>query len=337
MGWKTIMLQDKNTDIRLSQIDNWLKSQFSLTSFHFELASSDASFRRYFRVTANDKTWILMDAPPEQEDTNPFTKVASFLFQHGINVPEIVAKDKDLGLLLLTDFGSTAYLDRLNSHSVDALYRSAINSLIDIQLIKSNDIELADYDEALLQQEMDLFPNWFLDRHFGITSPPFLQQTFDALIKNAIEQPQVIVHRDYHSRNLMHTNDNSPGIIDFQDAVIGPISYDLVSLLRDCYISWPQQKLNEFIGYYLSRSQAKGLLLGLSTEQFTRWFDLMGLQRHIKVLGIFCRLNYRDNKPNYINDLPLTLNYVKQVSAKYPEFSQLHHFLSEHPVIGAIK
>lgn len=331
------MLQDKDTNTRLNQIDNWLKSQLPSTPFHFESASSDASFRRYFRVTANDKTWILMDAPPEQEDTDPFIKVASFLFKHGINVPEIVAKDKGLGFLLLTDFGSTAYLDQLSSQSVDTLYRAAIDSLIDIQLIKSNEAQLADYDKALLQREMDLFPSWFLDKHFGITPPPFLQQTFDALINNAVEQPQVIVHRDYHSRNLMHTKDNSPGIIDFQDAVIGPISYDLVSLLRDCYISWPQQKLNEFIGYYLSQSQAKGLLLGISTEQFTRWFDLMGLQRHIKVLGIFCRLNYRDNKPNYIDDLPLTLHYVQQVSAKYPEFSQLHHFLLDHPLIGTIK
>ena len=331
------MLEEKSTFARLDQINGWLEKQFSPRSYSLEPASSDASFRRYFRVSVENKTWILMDAPPSQEDTAPFIKVASFFFEHGINVPEIVAKDIEQGFLLLSDFGSTAYLDELDTQSVDLLYRAAIDSLIKLQLINSNSIELVNYDEGLLQQEMTLFPDWFLNKHLDIPAPSFLQQTFDVLINNAIEQPQAIVHRDYHSRNLMHTKTSSPGIIDFQDAVIGPITYDLVSLLRDCYISWPQEKLNEFIRYYLSQAQAKGLLAGISFEQFTRWFDLMGLQRHIKVLGIFCRLNYRDNKPNYINDLPLTLHYVKEVSAKYPELSLLNHFLSEDPVIGAIK
>ncbi len=319
---------------RHNEIHHWLKKILQSTPYSLDTASSDASFRRYFRVTTDKQSWILMDAPPAQEDTKPFIKVASFLYQHGVHVPEIIAQDEQLGFLLLSDFGNQPYLELLNNQSVESLYQSAIDSLITIQTIASDAINLPPYDQALLQQEMDLFPRWFLEQHLSVEPPSFLQSTFDLLIDNALEQPQVIVHRDYHSRNLMHTVQNSPGIIDFQDAVIGPISYDLVSLLRDCYISWPEQTLADCIDYYLTQAQQKGLLVGISTEQFTRWFDLMGLQRHIKVLGIFCRLNYRDNKPNYINDLPLTLHYVKQISAKYPEFSELHRFLEQLPAIG---
>lgn len=198
-------------------------------------------------------------------------------------------------------------------------------------------IDLPHYDRALLQQEMDLFPTWFLGKHLNITPPDFLHDTFEILINNSLEQPQVFVHRDYHSRNLMHTDARSPGIIDFQDAVIGPITYDLVSLLRDCYISWPENKINDWLNTYLTQAKDKGLLADISIDQFTRWFDLMGLQRHIKVLGIFCRLYYRDGKANYIDDLPLTLHYVQQISNKYPEFTQLNEFLTQQPQIAAIK
>jgi aminoglycoside/choline kinase family phosphotransferase len=323
-------------DTRLDQIHQWLKTVFPSTYYTLQVASNDASFRRYFRITVEAKTWILMDAPPDQEDTRPFITIGTFLYEPGIPVPKIYARDTNAGLLLLSDFGYQPYLDQLNDRSADSLYKAAIDSLIKIQLCPTQDIDLPVYDHALLQQEMNLFPDWFLDKHLDIAIPEFLSTTFDHLISSALAQPQVIVHRDYHSRNLMHTIDNSPGIIDFQDAVIGSISYDLVSLLRDCYISWPEDKINHWIQYYFSTAQQQGLLSEVSNTQFTQWFDWMGLQRHIKVLGIFCRLNYRDGKMNYMEDLPLTLAYVRKISAKYPEFSELSNFLQQQPQIAAI-
>tara|TARA_R110002050_G_scaffold1244_4_gene8601 strand:- start:35100 stop:36092 length:993 start_codon:yes stop_codon:yes gene_type:complete len=323
-------------DTRLNEIHHWLKTVFPSTHYQLEPASNDASFRRYFRVTIKADTWILMDAPPAQEDTKPFIKVGTFLYDHGIHVPKIYQHDSAAGFLLLSDFGNHPYLNKLNEHSADNLYKAAIDSLINIQRCPSQDIDLPIYNNALLLQEMNLFPAWFLDKHLDIAIPDFLQTTFNHLISNANEQPQVIVHRDYHSRNLMHTIENSPGIIDFQDAVIGAITYDLVSLLRDCYISWPDDQISHWIQYYLSTAQQKGLLTNVSIAQFTQWFDWMGLQRHIKVLGIFCRLNYRDSKANYMNDLPLTLAYVRKISAKYSEFSELSDFLQQQPQIAAI-
>ena len=323
-------------DTRLDEIHHWLKTVFPAIHYTLESASNDASFRRYFRVTVETKTWILMDAPPVQEDTRPFIDIGTFLYEFGVHVPKIYARETTAGFLLLSDFGNTPYLNELNENSADSLYKAAIDSLIKIQLCPTQHINLPVYDRALLMQEMNLFPDWFLDKHLNIAIPEFLQTTFNHLISSALQQPQVVVHRDYHSRNLMHTIDNSPGIIDFQDAVIGAISYDLVSLLRDCYISWPEDKINQWIQYYLSTAQQQGLLADISLEQFTKWFDWMGLQRHIKVLGIFCRLNYRDGKANYMNDLPLTLAYVRNISAKYPEFSQLSNFLQQQPQIVAI-
>ena len=323
-------------DKRLDEIHQWLKTVFPSTQYTLESASNDASFRRYFRVTIEDKTWVLMDAPPVQEDTRPFIAIGTFLYEHGIHVPKIYESETKAGFLLLSDFGHIPYLDELNEHSADNLYKAAIDSLIKIQLCPTQDINLPLYDDALLRQEMNLFPDWFLDEHLNIAIPEFLETTFNNLISSALIQPQVVVHRDYHSRNLMYTLEKTPGIIDFQDAVIGPISYDLVSLLRDCYISWPDEKINQWIQYYLSTAQQQGLLSDISIEQFTQWFDWMGLQRHIKVLGIFCRLNYRDGKANYMNDLPLTLAYVRKISAKYPEFSELNRFLQHQPHIVAI-
>jgi aminoglycoside/choline kinase family phosphotransferase len=323
-------------DARINEIHHWLKTVLPSIHYTLESASNDASFRRYFRVTVETKTWILMDAPPGQEDTRPFIDIGTFLYEHGIHVPKIYDRETETGFLLLSDFGNIPYLNELNENSADSLYKAAIDSLIKIQRCPTKDINLPVYDSALLQQEMNLFSDWFLDKHLHIAVPQFLKTTFNHLISSALEQPQVVVHRDYHSRNLMHTVENSPGIIDFQDAVIGAISYDLVSLLRDCYISWPEDKINEWIQYYLSTAQQQGLLPNISIEQFTQWFDWMGLQRHIKVLGIFCRLNYRDGKANYMNNLPLTLAYVRKTSAKYPEFSELNSFLQQQPQIVAI-
>lgn len=320
-----------SNDKRLELIKAWLPSVIGTTSFIINAASSDASFRRYFRVQVENKTWIVMDAPPEQEDIKPFIDIGSFLYQHNVHVPMVVAKDEVMGFLLISDFGNRAYLDELSEESSDKLYQLAIDSLISIQQCPTgSDFTLPEYDETLLKRELMLFPEWYLSKHLNFPAPEFLTEIFDLLINNAKQQPQVVVHRDYHSRNLMHTNKNSPGIIDFQDAVIGPVTYDLVSLLRDCYISWPQEKIDLLISYYFDKAQASKLIQDVSMSQFIKWFDLMGLQRHIKVLGIFCRLNYRDNKPNYIDDLPLTLLYVKQIAAKYSEFAELSKFLEQH-------
>jgi len=323
-------------DQRLSTIKSWLSDVLNSEDFTITPASSDASFRRYFRVSQAELTWIVMDAPPSQEDIAPFIKVSQFLNSQSLHVPNIIAQNSEMGLLLLSDLGTQPYLDMLNNHSADNLYRDAIDSLIKIQCSDPTGIDLPRYDSKLLQTELNLFPEWFLERHFELSPPAFLQPLFDTLIDNALSQPQSVVHRDYHSRNLMVDAKHSPGIIDFQDAVIGPITYDLVSLLRDCYISWPEDKLEAWIHYYFSAAQQHELLPNCDITTFTRWFDLMGLQRHLKVLGIFCRLNYRDNKPNYIDDLPQTLRYVLQVCRRYDNLQPLADFLSSNNQINAL-
>ena len=323
-------------DQRLSTIKSWLSDVLNSEDFTITPASSDASFRRYFRVSQAELTWIVMDAPPSQEDIAPFIKVSQFLNSQSLHVPNIIAQNSEMGLLLLSDLGTQPYLDMLNKHSADNLYRDAIDSLIKIQCSDPTGIDLPRYDSKLLQTELNLFPEWFLERHFELSPPAFLQPLFDTLIDNALSQPQSVVHRDYHSRNLMVDAKHNPGIIDFQDAVIGPITYDLVSLLRDCYISWPEDKLEAWIHYYFSAAQQHELLPNCDITTFTRWFDFMGLQRHLKVLGIFCRLNYRDNKPNYIDDLPQTLRYVLQVCRRYDNLQPLADFLSSNNQINAL-
>ncbi len=319
----------------MKQMKMWLNKVLSSIEFKLETASSDASFRRYFRIITASESFIVMDAPPEQEHTQPFISIAEFMHNQGIHVPKIMASDTDMGFLLLSDFGSRAYLDELNEQSADYLYNSAINSLISMQLMPIDTISLPKYNDILLQQEMSLFPEWFLNKHLSIATPAFLPETFKLLVDAALEQPQVFVHRDYHSRNLMHTQTNTPGIIDFQDAVVGPISYDLVSLLRDCYIEWSDDKLTNWINYYyLKAIENKLLSPTISIDKFTQWFDWMGLQRHLKVLGIFARLNYRDGKSNYMNDLPLTLKYVQKISTKYTEFSELSYFLQSNSLLA---
>jgi hypothetical protein len=303
---------------------NWLKNVMSEQPFTITPASSDASFRRYFRVASGNKTWVVMDAPPDKEEIKPFINIARFLKKHHVNTPEIYAENHTDGFLLLQDFGHTAYLSELNDSSADELYKSAIDSILAMQNAPINNALLPEYDVQLLQKELNLFPEWFLGKHLSINAPAFLAEIDEVLINNAIEQPQVIVHRDYHSRNLMLLTQQQPGVIDFQDAVIGACSYDLVSLLRDCYIEWPEEKIDQWLHYYLDVAS-----LDIPFPQFKKWFDLMGLQRHLKVLGIFCRLYYRDGKANYLNDLPLTLKYVLSISKRYEEFSALYDFLNQ--------
>jgi aminoglycoside/choline kinase family phosphotransferase len=328
---------DFDTDPRLWQVNEWLTAILPYSEFNLEVASSDASFRRYFRVHQHDHSRIVMDAPPEHEDIDSFVRIAEFLSRTGTHVPRIFAKNLEQGFLLLSDLGNTSYLSALNEQSADALYRAAIDEIIKMQLAPTADIELASYDDEKLLAELRLFPDWFIQKHLSLTPPPELNAVFELLIANASKQPQYFVHRDYHSRNLMLGADNEVGVIDFQDAVIGPVTYDLVSLLRDCYIEWPQNKLDNWLNYYFEQAVENQLLTDDNRSEFIRWFDLMGLQRHLKVLGIFCRLNYRDGKAGYMNDLPLTLKYVLQVTARYPELAHLHQYLTQSPEVMAIR
>ncbi|MDO8826563.1 aminoglycoside phosphotransferase family protein [Methylophaga sp.] len=324
-------------DIRFQQLQQWLQSFVTDQNYSLTPASSDASFRRYFRLEQLGGSYIIMDSPPEHEDNHAFIKVARLLEQYGLNVPHIYQQDLQRGFLILSDLGSVPYLSMLSATTADELYKNAINSLITLQKIPCENQPLPKYDSALLQREMQLFGEWFLQKHLQLTPPDWLTATYDLLIDNALSQPQVLVHRDFHSRNLMYLPGQAPGVIDFQDAVIGAISYDLVSLLRDVYIQWSPSQQKQWVEYYIEQAQQHGLLSAEQAEHFPRWFDLMGLQRHLKILGIFCRLNYRDNKPNYMNNLALTLNYVYQVCEQYPELQNLYQYLIEQPKIVAIK
>ena len=248
-------------DTRIDEIKSWLSHLYKTDDFILEPASSDASFRRYYRVTIDNKTMIVMDAPPKYENVGPFIKIAQFLVKHGLHVPDIIAEEREKGFLLLTDLGSQPYLNKLNAKSADVLYKSAIDALIKIQLCDQQSITLPEYNRGLLQKELNLFSEWFLHKHMSLGAPNIIQNHFDILINNALEQPKVIVHRDYHSRNLMYSDTHNPGIIDFQDAVIGPITYDLVSLLRDCYIVWPDSKIESWVGHYFKLAKDSGISL----------------------------------------------------------------------------
>lgn len=308
---------------RLSQLQQWLDSLSKNTYTDLKPASADASFRQYFRVTNNKdkKTYIVMDAPPEKEDCHPFLLVTDLIRGVGVNAPDVIYVDIQQGFLLLDDLGNKPYLDYLDEDSADSLYTDAIDALVKMQTI---DGMLPKYDEQFLQTEMDLFETWYLNRHLGIeldqAQKTSLSSACNLLIQSAIEQPQVFVHRDYHSRNLMITDENNPGVIDYQDAVIGPITYDLVSLFKDCYIEWPRERVELWLELYLARITPTRLI---DKDTLIRWFDLMGVQRHLKVLGIFARLNYRDGKAQYLDDLPLTLKYVLDACELYDELAPL--------------
>lgn len=287
-------------------------------------ASSDASFRSYFRVSTPRGPVILMDAPPEREDSRSFIDVAERLHDCGVNAPRILASDLDEGFLLLSDLGDDCYLACLDENSADTLYGDAIDALVAIQHY-ARTAGLPDYDEAMLRNEMALFPDWLLERHLGLDTTPVraeLEATMEALVANALEQPRVFVHRDYHSRNLMRTARDNPGILDFQDAVTGPVTYDLVSLLRDCYIAWPEARVDTWIERYRERAAAAGLDVA-DAATFRRWFDLMGVQRHLKASGIFARLYHRDGKPGYLADIPRTWNHIAALLDRHEELRPL--------------
>ena len=326
-------------DARLGQLHRWLERLFGASDFQLAPASADASFRRYFRVTRGDRTWIAMDAPPGKEDMGPYISIATMLADIGVNAPRVMERNPEEGFLLNSDLGSRTYLMDLHAGAdPERLYADAIDALIRLQARGDAHAQrLPPYDDALLRREMGLFPEWFCGRHLGLEfhgdDAAALAGVFDVLSAEALAQPRVFVHRDYHSRNLMATEAGrhgpNPGILDFQDAVYGPVTYDLVSLLRDCYVAWPLAKVHAWIARFRQSAEASGVSVGASEGEFLRWFDLMGVQRHLKAIGIFARLWHRDGKPGYLNDIPRTLNYVREASSAYRELAFLRLLIDQ--------
>ncbi len=322
------------TDERFAALSRWAQDRLGRPALEVAPASADASFRRYFRARDGGRSWILMDAPPEREPMTAFLDVAARLGAIGVHVPQVIAADPERGFALLSDLGCRPYLEALNADTADRLYGDAMAALLVIQSRGPGPGELPPYDEALLRRELALFSDWLLARKLGMDTGgavgELLAAAFDRLVANALEQPQVCVHRDYHSRNLMVVEHNNPGILDFQDAVIGPVTYDLVSLLRDCYIGWPRARVEGWVrGYFEATLEAGILREGVADEAgFLRWFDLMGIQRHLKAAGIFARLDLRDGKPGYLADIPRTLGYVAEVGAGHPGLAPLAGFVA---------
>lgn len=324
-------------DLRLEQLEQWLAGLFGARDFSITTASADASFRRYFRVTRGAQTWIAMDAPPEKESMEHYIRIATMLAEVGVNAPRILQSNLQEGFLLNSDLGSRTYLEQIDAGGdADRLYDDAMGALVQIQANgQPHAQQLPAYDAALLRREMTLFTEWFCGRHLQLAlsdgDAAALQRVFDVLTFEALEQPRVFVHRDYHSRNLMVGDcaryGANPGILDFQDAVHGPVTYDLVSLLRDCYVAWPIECVHEWVTRFREAGRAAGVDTGRDQTTFLRWFDLMGVQRHLKAIGIFARLWHRDGKPGYLREIPRTLNYVRVVSASYPELQFLRQLI----------
>jgi N-acetylmuramate 1-kinase len=310
---------------RFQHLENWLKTRLAGEPCTIEPASADASFRRYFRIRVGSRTFIAMDAPPEKEDCRPYIHVAALFGAAGVHVPKVLEQDLANGFLLLTDLDSTTYLQALDEASAQGLYRDAIDALVKIQLA-SRQGELPEYDAGLLLREMRLFPDWYVARHVGAALEPRWAQTlesvFATVLANNLAQPKVYVHRDYHSRNLMVTDPN-PGILDFQDAVYGPITYDLVSLFKDAYVSWEEERVLDWTIRYWEQARRAGLPVSADFAEFYRDFEWMGVQRHIKVLGIFARLCHRDGKEGYLGDMPRVMQYLRRTCERYPALEPL--------------
>ena len=309
-----------NSDIRRRALDQWVGDWLG-APVSGEVASADASFRRYFRYRHGDRTLVAMDAPPEQEDCRPFVDVAGRLARAGVAVPEILHQDLEQGFLLLTDMGRETWLTALDGGNADAWFDAALETLITQQRF-ADTRGLPEYDRALLRRELDLFPHWYLGEHRGLRldgdTSGRLDAVFETLIESALAQPRVFVHRDFMPRNLM-VSDPNPGVIDFQDAVAGPISYDLISLFKDAFLSWPEASVLEWLRDYHRRAAAAGLPVPAAFDDLLRWCDLMGAQRHLKVIGIFARIRHRDGKPKYLEDAPRFFAYLRTVIARRPD------------------
>lgn len=315
----------------MTSLSHWLNEHCQLTHFHLDPLPGDASFRRYFRVHCADRSYIAMDASVEKHSCAPFVAIAKTLRKHQLQAPEIFASDCEKGYLLLSDLGHKLYLNELNSTNAKQLYTNALNALYVMQQCQTIDgLALKFFTAEFMYNELNLFKEWFLLTHLSLTLSDadhhLLEHTFKFLSETAASQPVVFMHRDYHSANLMVLPSNAVGILDFQDAFLGPITYDLASLLRDCYISWPDTLVMDLVTYYWE----KLALPNVTCQEFLRWFDLMGVQRHLKALLTFSRKYRRDHNANYLQHIPRTLNYVLTVSQRYPECHALHRFLQEN-------
>ncbi|MBL8486741.1 MAG: phosphotransferase [Rhodocyclaceae bacterium] len=315
---------------RQQQIQAWLSALHPGRPFRIAPASTDASFRRYFRAEfADGASVVVMDAPPDKEDLGPWLHVQTLFREAGVHVPEVLAEDRPNGFLVLSDLGSTTYLAALPATDPSALYREAIDALVRIQAASRPGM-LPPYDRALLKRELDLFPDWYLARHVSIAladrERDDLERTFERILAVNLAEPRVYVHRDYHCRNLMVATPN-PGIIDFQDAVHGPISYDLVSLFKDAYVDWPEAEALDWVIRYWERARKAGLPVRADFAEFHRDYEWMGVQRHVKVLGIFARLWHRDGKDGYLKDMPLVARYLRAACERYRDLAPLLRLL----------
>jgi aminoglycoside/choline kinase family phosphotransferase len=321
-----------HVDSRRALLERWLADRLHGARFSLAPASEDASFRRYFRAKLEDgSTYVVMDAPPDKEDCRPFVHVAALLAAAGVHAPRIHAEDLDAGFLLLSDLGTRTYLEALNEGNAAPLFADATDALLRWQLA-TRPGELPPYDEALLRREMNLFPEWYIARHrgreLGAEQKHALENLFRTLVASALAQPAVYVHRDYMPRNLMLSEPN-PGVLDFQDAVIGPITYDVVSLFRDAFVSWDEERVLDWSVRYWEKAKRAGLPVDADFGEFWRALEWMGLQRHLKVLGIFARINYRDGKPKYLADTPRFIAYARAVAKRYAALAPLLKLLDE--------
>lgn len=330
------------SDPRFLALNSWIARTLG-DDAQVALISGDASFRRYFRVQLPKQSFIAMDSPPDLVPVAPFIALANAYQARGIKAPEVKAAELSQGFLLLSDLGDTQLLDALNSDNVSHYYGRALALLDQVLTITEADGEsLPDYDDEFVLRELNIFLEWLVQHHLKLNidaqAREMIDECFGLLIDNVAQQPKVGMHRDYHSRNLMLCDDEL-AVIDFQDAVIGPITYDAVSLLRDCYVRWPDEVVTPLIAQHYQQMRTLGLIEEtVSLSQYRRWFDLMGMQRHLKAAGIFCRLNYRDAKPGYMKDIPLTLSYVRDIGAQYPEFTPFITWLDTQviPKMGAM-
>lgn len=318
-------------DDRQQALHQWAIKQLGHNDIKITALAGDASFRRYFRLHWDNQSLVAMDAPPDKEDCHPFVILSNIFSKQGLHVPQVLHTDFTNGFLLLTDLGDHVYFNQLNKNNADQLYETAIDSLLMLQQCQpTHDFNFPAFDN-LMVEELSRFREWYLLRHLQLNltthEETLLGDSFNMLVKSATQQPQLCVHRDYHSRNLMVLPQQKVGILDFQDAVWGPVTYDLVSLLRDCYISWPQEKVQQWMEIYFTKAQSQGMLRTHTLNEFQHWFDWMGMQRHLKAIYIFARKFHRDDNPNYLNDIPRTLNYIFQMGEQYKEFQPLIKFL----------
>jgi aminoglycoside/choline kinase family phosphotransferase len=327
-------------DVRLQHLKVWLDEQLAnlfaeqgwgaVPPATLTAASSDASFRRYFRWEGAGRSFVVMDAPPPQENCKPFVDIAFLLAKSGINVPKIYAEDLERGFLLLNDLGNKTFLDVIDSENADALFGDALQALLAFQQLPMV-APLPSYDVALLRRELELFPEWYVKRELGIEFDAAQQQQWqsvsDLLIDSALAQPKVLVHRDYMPRNLMLSEPN-PGVLDFQDAVYGPVTYDVTCLFKDAFLSWPEERVRGWLENYWQQASALNIPVQPVLEDFLRASDLMGVQRHLKVIGIFARICHRDGKPRYLADVPRFFSYIEAVIARRPELADLQALLA---------